>query len=172
MDVGDYNIAFTQCLSDLGDQIQGEQVKIEKYRLGLQSDMREMVRNLPRELARRLCRLLLSIVRSSGLLWLPGLRSGPRTLLPRRSEASAWPVEVEVVPALSLGWEQLANSLRSRRLTTSRRGSAISVERQVILLRIALIGILEGHLTRTRSRRRARKTLSVFRISRQCRSTS
>jgi hypothetical protein len=43
MDIGDYNIAFTQCLTDLGDQIQGEQVKIEKYRLGLQSDMRKMV---------------------------------------------------------------------------------------------------------------------------------
>ncbi|GAQ91664.1 hypothetical protein KFL_008290030 [Klebsormidium nitens] len=47
MDIGDYNIAFTQCLTDLGDQIQGEQVKIEKYRLGLQSDMREMVRTSP-----------------------------------------------------------------------------------------------------------------------------
>jgi hypothetical protein len=43
MDKGDYNIAFTQCLTDLGDQIQGEQVKIEKYRLGLQSDMCKMV---------------------------------------------------------------------------------------------------------------------------------
>jgi hypothetical protein len=44
MDIGDYNIAFTQCLTDLGDQFQGEQVKIKKYRLGLQSDVREMVR--------------------------------------------------------------------------------------------------------------------------------
>jgi hypothetical protein len=48
MDIGDYNIAFTQCLTDLGDQIQGEQVKIKKYRLGLQSDMREMVRTSPK----------------------------------------------------------------------------------------------------------------------------
>jgi hypothetical protein len=64
---------------------------------------------------------------------------------------------------------QLANSLRSRR---SRTGSAISVERQVILLRIAMIGILEGRLTRTRSRRRARKILRIFRISRQYRTTS
>jgi hypothetical protein len=48
MDIGDYNIAFTQCLTDLGDQIQGEQVKIEKCRLGLQSDMREMVRTSPK----------------------------------------------------------------------------------------------------------------------------
>jgi len=47
MDIGDYNIAFTQALTDLGDQIQGEQVKIEKYRLGLQTDMREMVRTSP-----------------------------------------------------------------------------------------------------------------------------
>jgi hypothetical protein len=48
MDIGDYNIAFTQCLTDLGDQIQGEQVKIEKYRLGLQSDMGEMVCTSPK----------------------------------------------------------------------------------------------------------------------------
>jgi len=47
MDVNDYNIAFQQALTDLGDQIQGEQVKIEKYRLGLQSDLREMVRTSP-----------------------------------------------------------------------------------------------------------------------------
>jgi hypothetical protein len=31
MDFGDYNVAFTQCLTDLGDQIQEEQVKIEKW---------------------------------------------------------------------------------------------------------------------------------------------
>jgi hypothetical protein len=37
MDISDYNTAFTLCLTNLGDQIQGEQVKIEKYRLGLQS---------------------------------------------------------------------------------------------------------------------------------------
>jgi hypothetical protein len=47
MDINDYNVAFSQCLTDLGDQIQGEQVKIEKYRLGLQSDMREMVCTSP-----------------------------------------------------------------------------------------------------------------------------
>jgi hypothetical protein len=47
MDIGEYNVAFTQCLTDLGDQIQGEQVYIEKYRLGLQSDMREMVCTSP-----------------------------------------------------------------------------------------------------------------------------
>jgi hypothetical protein len=40
--------AFTQCLADLDDQIQGEQVKIEKYRLGLKTDMREMVRTSPK----------------------------------------------------------------------------------------------------------------------------
>jgi hypothetical protein len=48
MDIGDYNIALTQCLTDLGDQIQGEQVKVEKNRLGLQTDMREMVRTSPK----------------------------------------------------------------------------------------------------------------------------
>jgi hypothetical protein len=48
MDIGDYHFAVTECLTDLGDQIQGEQVKIEKYRLGLQTDMREMVRTSPK----------------------------------------------------------------------------------------------------------------------------
>jgi hypothetical protein len=48
IDIGDYNIAFTQCLTDLGDQIQEEQVKIEKYRLSVQSHMREMVRTSPK----------------------------------------------------------------------------------------------------------------------------
>jgi hypothetical protein len=47
MDINDYNVAFSQCLTDLGDLIQGEQVKIKKYRLGLQSDMREMVCTSP-----------------------------------------------------------------------------------------------------------------------------
>jgi hypothetical protein len=47
MDINDCNVAFSQCLIDLGDDIQGEQVKIEKYRLGLQTDMREMVRTSP-----------------------------------------------------------------------------------------------------------------------------
>jgi hypothetical protein len=172
MDINNYNVAFSQCLTDLGDQIQGEQVNIEKYRLSLQSDMREMVRTSPQALAGRLCRLLLSIVRSSGLLWLPGLRSGPRTLLLTRWEASARPVEMEVAPALSPSWGQLVGFLRSRRLTTSRTGSAISVERQVVLLRIALIGILQSHLTRTRNRRRARKTLRIFRLSMQYRTPS
>jgi hypothetical protein len=39
MDINDYNVAFSQALADLGDQIHGEQVKIEKYCLGLQVDM-------------------------------------------------------------------------------------------------------------------------------------
>jgi hypothetical protein len=47
MDINDYNVAFSQALTDLGDQIQEQHVKIEKYRLGLQSDMREMVRTSP-----------------------------------------------------------------------------------------------------------------------------
>jgi hypothetical protein len=48
MDINDYNVAFSQCLTDLGDDIHGEQVKIEKYCLGLQTYMREMVRTSPR----------------------------------------------------------------------------------------------------------------------------
>jgi hypothetical protein len=95
-----------------------------------------------------------------------------KNLLLRRLEASARLVGVEVAPAPSPGWVQLANSLTSIRLTTSRTGFAISVERQVILPRFALIGILEGRLTRTRSRKRARKMLRTFRISRQYRTTS
>jgi hypothetical protein len=47
MDIGDYHVAFTQCLTDLGDQIQEQQVKVEKYRSGLQSDMCDMVRTSP-----------------------------------------------------------------------------------------------------------------------------
>jgi hypothetical protein len=48
MDINDYyNVAFTQARTDLGVQIQGEQVKIEKYRTGLQTGMREMVRTSP-----------------------------------------------------------------------------------------------------------------------------
>jgi hypothetical protein len=47
MDIGDYNVAFIQCITDHGDQIQGEQVKIEEYRLDLQSDMRKMVCTSP-----------------------------------------------------------------------------------------------------------------------------
>ena len=64
MDVNDYNIAFSQCLTDLGDQIQGEQVKIEKYRLGLQTDMREMVRTSPQGTRWESFGLLSSIVHS------------------------------------------------------------------------------------------------------------
>jgi hypothetical protein len=40
MDINDYNVAFTQAMTDLGAEIQGEQVKIEKYRSGLQSNLR------------------------------------------------------------------------------------------------------------------------------------
>ena len=46
-DINDYTIAFTQAATDLSDEIQGEQVKIERYKLGLQSDMREAVRSDP-----------------------------------------------------------------------------------------------------------------------------
>ena len=46
-DINDYTIAFTQAATDLSDEIHDEQVKIERYKLGLQSDMREAVRSDP-----------------------------------------------------------------------------------------------------------------------------
>ena len=45
--VDDYNIAFQQALVNLGGEITDEQVKVEKYRSGLQSDLREMCRISP-----------------------------------------------------------------------------------------------------------------------------
>jgi len=42
--VDQYNVQFQQALADLGDQITDEQVKIEHYRQGLQTDLREMCR--------------------------------------------------------------------------------------------------------------------------------
>jgi hypothetical protein len=49
MDINDYNVAFGQCLFDLGDQVQGEWVKIEKYHLTLQFDMSKAVCTFPQE---------------------------------------------------------------------------------------------------------------------------
>jgi hypothetical protein len=148
-------------------------VKIEKYRLGLQTDMRKMVRTSPQgtrwETLQALieyCSLHCPIVAA---------RIAKRTKNPPPAEkvggkrkASGGGGSSSSKPKLG----QLVGSLSSRGLTTSRTGSAISVERQVILLRIALIGILQSHLTRTRSRRRARKTLRSFRRSRQYRTPS
>jgi hypothetical protein len=172
MDINDYNVAFSQCFTDLGDQIQGEQVKIEKYRLGLQFDMREMVRTSPQGTR---WETLQARIEYCSLRWpVVAARIAKRTKNPPaekvggKRKASGG----EVAPALSPSCGQLVGFLRSRRLTTSRMGSAISVERQVIVLRIALIAILQSHLMRTRSRRRARKTLRIFRLSRHYRTPS
>jgi hypothetical protein len=43
-DIGEYNIEFQQALTDLAGSVTDEQVKIEKYRLGLQHDLRELCR--------------------------------------------------------------------------------------------------------------------------------
>ena len=43
----DYNIAFQQALTDLGGLITDEDAKLEKYRSGLQADIREMCRSNP-----------------------------------------------------------------------------------------------------------------------------
>lgn len=45
--VDDYNIAFQQALTDLGGRINDEDAKLEKYRSGLQADIREMCRSNP-----------------------------------------------------------------------------------------------------------------------------
>ena len=42
--IDDYNVAFEQALTDLNDQITNEPVKIEKYRNGLQVDLKELCR--------------------------------------------------------------------------------------------------------------------------------
>jgi hypothetical protein len=172
MDIDDYTIVFTQCLTDLGDQIQGEQVKIEKYRLGLQSDMREMVRTFPKGTR---WETLQALIEYCLLQWpIVAARIAKRTKNPLaekvggKRKASGGGGGSSSKPKLGatgrLSEEQKAHNVKN--------GLCISLERQVILLRIALIGILEGRLTRTRSKRRARKTLRIFRISRQYRTTS
>jgi hypothetical protein len=46
-DIAEYNVEFQQALSDLAGHVTDEQIKIEKYRLGLQHDLREMCRTSP-----------------------------------------------------------------------------------------------------------------------------
>jgi hypothetical protein len=43
-DISEYNVKFQQALTDLAGHVTDEQIKIEKYRLGLQHDLREMCR--------------------------------------------------------------------------------------------------------------------------------
>jgi hypothetical protein len=45
--VAEYNVDFQQALTDLAGHVTDEQVKIEKYRAGLQHDLRQMCRNSP-----------------------------------------------------------------------------------------------------------------------------
>lgn len=45
--VDDYNIAFQQALTNLAVEITDEQVKVERYKAGLQADLREMCRVSP-----------------------------------------------------------------------------------------------------------------------------
>jgi hypothetical protein len=44
-DIQAYNSAFEQAMTDLADQLTDEQVKIEKYKGGLQGDLRELARS-------------------------------------------------------------------------------------------------------------------------------
>jgi hypothetical protein len=45
-DIAEYNVEFQQALTDLVGHVTDEQIKIEKYRLGLQHDLRENVQNV------------------------------------------------------------------------------------------------------------------------------
>lgn len=46
-DISDYNIAFEQARTDLADEIHDEAVLVEKYKAGLQKDIRELARVSP-----------------------------------------------------------------------------------------------------------------------------
>jgi hypothetical protein len=46
-DIAEYNVEFQQALTDLAGHVTDEQIKIEKYRLGLQYDLRGMCRTSP-----------------------------------------------------------------------------------------------------------------------------
>ena len=46
-DIADYNIAFEQARTDLSDEIHDEQVLVEKYKSGLQKDIKELARVSP-----------------------------------------------------------------------------------------------------------------------------
>jgi hypothetical protein len=46
-DISEYNSAFEQALTDLSREITDKQVKIEKYKSGLQVDLRELARVAP-----------------------------------------------------------------------------------------------------------------------------
>jgi hypothetical protein len=46
-DIAEYNVEFQQALTDLAGYVTDEQIKIEKYRLGLQYDLHNMCRTSP-----------------------------------------------------------------------------------------------------------------------------
>ena len=46
-DIAEYNVEFQQALTDLAGHVTDEQIKIEKYRNGLQHDLKEMCRTSP-----------------------------------------------------------------------------------------------------------------------------
>jgi hypothetical protein len=46
-DIAEYNVEFQQALTDLAGHVTNEQFKIEKYRLGLQYDLRKLCRTSP-----------------------------------------------------------------------------------------------------------------------------
>ena len=46
-DISDYNVAFEQAKADLADEITNESVLVEKYKSGLQKDIRELARVSP-----------------------------------------------------------------------------------------------------------------------------
>jgi hypothetical protein len=46
-DIAEYNVEFQQALTDLAGHVTDEQIKIKKYRNGLQHDLKEMCRTSP-----------------------------------------------------------------------------------------------------------------------------
>jgi hypothetical protein len=47
-DIAEYNVEFQQALTDLAGHVTDEQIKIEKYRNGLQHNLRRCAESLPR----------------------------------------------------------------------------------------------------------------------------
>jgi hypothetical protein len=100
-DIAEYNIEFQQALTDLAGSITDEQVKIEKYRSGLQHDLRELCRLRTSPTGAR-CANLTDIVQDATLQWRvsPGRRSSHPESRPRSLENV---VRLQVAEPAALG---------------------------------------------------------------------
>src|SRR6476660_4529264 len=107
-DINEYNVSFQQACTDLAASITDEQVKIGKYRLGLQYDLRELCRASP---AGARWQTLQELIQYATLQWpvirerLARKKKQPSTKRPRSVESVRLQVDQEV-PVLSarLGW--------------------------------------------------------------------